>query len=92
VLPKVKTSLTASEFAEYAARAATLNVVDTSGFPFEKVTGNMGKAGSSVVADDLKTNVTELHQFLFDDTAYSPTTTVQEISNKIQNDRNSYGV
>ncbi len=92
VLPEVKTSLTASEFAEYAAQAATLNVVDTSGFPFEKVTGNMGKAGSSVVADDLKTNVTELHQFLFDEEGWVPTSTVQQISDKIANDRNSYGV
>ena len=92
VLPKVKTSLTAAEFAEYAARAATLNVVDTSGFPFDKVTGNMGKAGSSVVADDLKSNVTQLHQFLFDEVGYVPTSAVQDISSKIQNDRNSYGV
>ncbi|MBR1876246.1 MAG: LCP family protein [Lachnospiraceae bacterium] len=92
VLPKVKTSLKASEFAEYAAQAASLNVVDTSGFPFDRVTGNMGKAGSSVVADDLKSNVTKLHQFLFDEEGYVPTGTVQEISNKIQNDRNSYGV
>ncbi len=92
VLPEIKTSMKASEFAEYAAQAASLNVVDTSGFPFERVTGNMGKAGSSVVADDLATNVTELHQFLFDESGYIPTSTVQEISNKIKNDRSSYGV
>ena len=92
VLPEVKTSLTAAEFAEYAAQAANMNIVDQSGFPFERVTGNMGKAGSSVVADDLYNNVSELHRFLFDDEAYVPTSTVQEISNKIKNDRSSYGV
>ncbi len=92
VLPKVKTSMTASEFAEYASRAATLNVVDTGGFPFDRVTGNMGKAGSSVVADDLENNVIKLHQFFFDEAGYVPTTIVRELSNKIKNDRSSYGV
>ena len=92
VLPEVKTSMKASEFAEYASRAATLNVVDTGGFPFDRVTGNMGKAGSSVVADDLESNVVTLHQFFFDEAGYVPTTIVREISNKIKTDRSSYGV
>ncbi|MCR5486477.1 MAG: LCP family protein [Lachnospiraceae bacterium] len=92
VLPEVKTSMTASEFADYAAKAAGLNVVDAQGFPFERVTGTMGKAGSCVVADDMGQNVEELHAFLYGESDYSPTNTVQEISKKIQNDRNAYGL
>ncbi len=92
VLPEVKTSMTASEFADYAAKAASLNVVESSGFPFERLTGTMGKAGSCVVAEDMEKNVRELHTFFYGESDYQPTSTVKGISDKILNDRHAYGV
>ncbi len=92
VLPEIKTSMKAADFAEYASKAAGLNVVDTKGFPFERATGTMGKAGSCVVAEDMAQNVKELHEFLYGESDYVPTGIVQDISKKIQNDRNAYGV
>ena len=92
VFPECTTSFTAAEFAEYAAQASKYNITDSSGFPFERVTGNMGKAGSSVVAVDLAQNVVELHTFLFGDSDYSPTQTVKDISDKVAADKQSHGL
>ena len=92
VFPECKTSFSAAEFAEYAADAASFNIADTSGFPFERVTGDMGKAGSCVVAENLTQNVIELHQFLFGDSDYAPTDTVNEISQKVAADKQSHGL
>ncbi len=92
ILPKVKTSFTKSELVEYAARAAGMRIAEQSGFPFERVTGNMGKAGSSVVADDFANNVVEFHAFLFGDSEYSPSQTVLDISSKVHADRTKNGL
>ena len=92
VFPECKTSFTAAEFAEYASKAASYNISDTTGFPFEKAAGNMGKAGSCVVADNLAQNVTELHTFFFGASDYTPTDTVQEISNKVAADKAKNGL
>ncbi len=92
ILPKIKTSFTKSELVEYAARAAGMRIAEQSGFPFERVTGNMGKAGSSVVADDFANNVVEFHAFLFGDSEYTPSQTVLDISQKVQADRTKNGL
>lgn len=92
VFPECKTSFTSAEFAEYAAGAAKYNIVDQNGFPFERVTGDMGKAGSCVIPDNLAQNVTELHSFLFGDSDYTPTDTVNEIGQKIAADKQSHGL
>ncbi len=90
VFPKVKTSFSTADMTAYAAKAAGFTIVDNTGFPMERATGNMGKAGSSVIATDLSSNVVALHQFLFGATDYSPTSTVSEISQKIANDKATY--
>ncbi len=92
ILPKVKTSFSKADLVEYASRAANFSIGESSSFPFERVTGNMGKAGSSVVADDLKTNVVEFHSFLFGDSEYSPSQTVLSISDKVAADKLKNGL
>ncbi|MCR5627878.1 MAG: LCP family protein [Lachnospiraceae bacterium] len=92
ILPKIKTSMSKADFVEYASRAATFNIAETSGFPFDRITGNMGKAGSSVVANDFANNVVLFHQFLFGDSEYTPSATVLEISDKIAADRTKNGL
>ena len=92
ILPKVRTSFSKSDLVEYASRAASYNIGESSGFPFERVTGNMGKAGSSVVADNFEANVVEFHRFLFGDSEYTPSQTVQSISEKVAADRMKNGL
>lgn len=92
ILPKVRTSFSKAELVEYASRAANYSIGESSGFPFERVTGNMGKAGSSVVADDFSANVIEFHRFLFGDSEYSPSQTVLAISDKVAADKLKNGL
>jgi anionic cell wall polymer biosynthesis LytR-Cps2A-Psr (LCP) family protein len=90
VFPKIKTSFSTAEMISYAADATKYTVVDNTGFPMERVTGKMGKAGSSVVANNLVKNVTDLHSFLFGATDYVPTATVQAVSDKVASDKATY--
>ncbi len=87
IFPKVMTSFSTGDLVEYASRAAKYNITDSAGFPFEEVTGNMGKAGSCVVATDFAANVKQLHTFLYGEDAYTPTARVQEISQRVASDR-----
>ncbi|MCR5748219.1 MAG: LCP family protein, partial [Lachnospiraceae bacterium] len=91
VLPKITTSFSATELLGYGSKLASYEIVDSKGFPFVNVTGKIGKA-SVVVPDTLQSNVVELHQFLFDDSEYTTTSTVQNISEKIQADRVNSGL
>lgn len=90
IFPKVMTSFNTKELLGYASNAAKYNIVDSAGFPFDQVTGKMGKAGSCVVAVDFAENVKQLHTFLYGEDDYTPTNRVQEISNKIAADKATY--
>ena len=92
IFPLCSTSFTKAELVEYAARAATFKLGDKDGFPFDRITGNMGKAGSSVVADGFAQNVIKFHSFLFGDSEYTPSQAVKDIDGKIQSDRQRYGL
>ncbi len=92
IFPLCSTSFTKAEMVEYASRIATYSIGEQSGFPFERVTGNMGKAGSSVVAEDFRQNVVEFHEFLFGDSEYTPSETVNSISEKVAADRQKNGL
>lgn len=58
------------------------HLAKTGGFPFELTTQYVGKA-DCVIPQDLVSNVSELHHFLFDTEDYKPSAKVQEISQKI---------
>lgn len=90
VFPKVKTSFSTTDMIAYAADAAKYNIADSNGFPMERVTGKIGKAGSCVIADNLSQNVSELHSFLFGSSTYEPTSTVQAIAEKVASDKTTY--
>ena len=92
VFPEVKTSFTKDELVAYAARAASFNIADQSGFPSDNSTGTMGDAGSCVVANDFAANVETLHEFLYGDSEYTPSATVQSISEKVASDKTKNGV
>ena len=80
----VKTSLSISEMLSYASKAKEYNLVDTSGFPFDKSTGTYG-GNSLVVPCTLESNVVKLYEYLFDDTTYVPSQTVKDHSDYIVN-------
>ena len=86
------TSLDLSEILALLKNVANYNVVGNDGFPEEslRATGTIGKKGSCVIPVDLQSNVTWLHQFLFDDNEYTVSSDVQKYSDKIKSDTSSY--
>ena len=89
VLPTISTNLTSSEILLYAKNFAFYEIGDSSGFPFEKGSKTIPGKGSCVYAISLAENVSELHKFLFGTEAYEPSSTVNEISNKVDSLVNS---
>ena len=81
----VATSLSNTELLSLASGIARYSIADTTGFPFQQVATNIS-AGDCVVPVNLAANVSQLHEWLFGETGYTPSQTVQEISNKIIND------
>lgn len=84
VFPNILTSMSNAELIGLAKDVASYNLVDTTGFPFELQAANTS-AGDCVVPVNLSQNVLELHQWLFGSDGYTPSATVQEISNTIIN-------
>lgn len=80
---EVSTSYSNKDLLSMAVYLQSYELVDTCGFPFYKNTANVGKQGDCVIPCDLETNVEELHTFLFEDENYTPSNTVEAISDKI---------
>ncbi len=85
VLPKVSTSLELSELLSLAADAGKYSMGDNAGFPFEKESTTVGKLTYMVVAVDFEANVRTLHEFLFANEEYTPSKTVQKLSETMKN-------
>lgn len=88
VFPKVMTSLSLSEILELLKDIASYEIGEQTGFPFNdyiQPAGRVGKA-SVVVPIDLEKNVSLLHEFLFDEEGYEPSSTVKKCSQKIASD------
>ena len=83
--PNVLTSLSTTEILGLAKDVASYDLSETMGFPFNLQTANIS-AGDCVVPQNLANNVIELHNRLFGSDGYTPSDTVQEISNIIINE------
>ena len=81
----ILTSLSTTEILSLAMDVGKYNLADTTGFPFELQTANIS-AGDCVIPQNLAQNVLELHKWLFGSDGYTPSNTVQEISNNIINE------
>ena len=88
VFPMVSTSMDKTEILQLLPTVIGYSLNDTTGFPssfkFSNVKGSVivpTKEGTSEA--DLVSNVIALHKFLYGDEAYTPSSTVQEISAKI---------
>ncbi len=81
----VSTSMGNTELLSLAAQIGRFNIQETTGFPFNQQAANIA-AGDCVVPVNLAANVSQLHAYLFGEEGYTPSQTVQEISNKIISD------
>lgn len=83
MLPQIATDLTTSDILSLTMDVFSCDIVEDSGFPFDKKGANI-KGASVVVADDLEQNVIKLHQMLFTSEEYTPSATVKKISKDIK--------
>ena len=85
MLPYISTSLSNTEIVSLATGIGSYQLGENTGFPFEQTPMDLSDAGDCVVPVNLAQNVTELHSYLFGTDGYTPSQTVQEISNTIIN-------
>ncbi len=83
VFPQVSTSFTLQEILTYATAYSEYKLVGNMGFPQDNYMDLLSGLGSVVVPDDLVSNVTKLHEFLFGTTGYTPSSTVQTVNSNI---------
>ena len=82
VFPLAATNYTNDELLAMAPQLLTYDIVDTTGFPFDKAATVKGK-GSCVIPVNLEENVKQLHEYLFGTTDYQPSDEVKAISSQI---------
>ncbi|MGI6096402.1 MAG: LCP family protein [Lachnospiraceae bacterium] len=88
IFPMVSTSLTKSEILNMGMSMLSYEMGEQSGFPFDYAIGETVKervGADCVVPVTLQTNVEALHEFLFENEAYSPSKTVIERSQYLEN-------
>lgn len=83
VFPQVYTNLRNSELIDLAKNVLSYDIVDQTGFPFEKDAHTYNRV-SYVFPINLQDNVVKLHEFLFNETDYVPSAAVQEYSTYIE--------
>lgn len=92
VFGEVYTSLDISEILELLSSVTEYSIVAEGGFPEATMvtTGTIGSAGSCVIPLDLESNVSWLHEFLFDEKGYIPSSNVSSFSSIIKSDTSKY--
>lgn len=83
VFPQISTNFSMTEIIKYVKDVAKYDIIESSGFPFEKDAANLGKRGSCTFAIDLTDNVKKLHEVLFGVEDYEPSSKVKSISAEI---------
>lgn len=83
IFPQIYTNLSSMDMLNLAKDIFSYNIVDESGFPFEKKADYYKKV-SYVFPVDLSANVTSLHKFLFGTDNYVPSSTVKSYSDVIK--------
>ena len=82
VFDDISTTLSLKEMLSLLKALPDYSLASTSGFPYD-VSIYKEKKKEYVVAVELEDNVAELHEYLFDETDYVPSSTVQSISSTI---------
>ncbi len=86
VFSKIATNYTNEQLIQMAPEMIGYDIVDTQGFPFDKVAASIKGKGSCVVPVNLAENVKQLHEYLFNNYEYEPSEEVQAISDQITSD------
>ncbi len=82
VFSDISTTLQLDEILGLAKDVKSYTISSTSGFPFQLTSAHL-ETGDTVIPVELDNNVIELHQYLFGNTDYSPSLTMQAYSNEI---------
>ncbi len=82
MIPSISTSFSATELLSLASAITDCSLTETGGFPFDLQAVNIS-AGDCVVPVNLAQNVAQLHTFLYAETGYTPSETVQQVSAQI---------
>ena len=90
VLPQIAFNVDVGDILELAKGVNKYNIVGSEGFPYDLRTQMMGKKGDCVTPLSLASNVTKLHEYLFGDENYKPSSAVWTFSDKIASDAQSY--
>ena len=83
LFPRIATNFTITELLGYAKDFTKYKIGETTGFPFVRGSGNIPGRGSCVFPMTLKSNVTQLHEFLYGTEGYQPSSKVVKISGEI---------
>ena len=86
MFPQISTNLSNTDILNLAKDVFSYNIVEQTGFPFEKDAHTYNKV-SYVFPINLADNVSKLHEFLFGEVGYVPSTTVKEYSDYIESIR-----
>lgn len=83
VFPEIRTNLTLADVLALVPDIGSYKITKTAAFPYHQVDAMVGGASVKVPLG-LAEDVTQFHQELFGDTTYEPSSTVKQISNKIE--------
>ena len=89
----IYTSLGLEEILDILSQISEYQIVADDGFPQADMRGSAkmgGSIGDAVIPRDLYSNVVWLHEFLFDEANYQPSSEVQKYSDKIKADSSRY--
>lgn len=84
IYPQVMISLSNGEIIALAKNISKYHIGETAGFPFDKESKSMGKAGSCVIPLGLAQNVSQLHKFLYENEEYKVSNTVLRLDQLIK--------
>lgn len=84
VFPQISTSFSLKELLALGKDVLRYQIGETSGYAFEYTDGVVEGLGSVVIPLGHVENVQELHEFLYPKSTYSPSDTVKEIAQKIE--------
>ncbi|MCI9362105.1 MAG: LCP family protein [Hungatella sp.] len=85
VMPQISTSVGINDLLPLAKSVKKFHIGESGGFPFSRGETYIGKM-DCVIPLTLESNVIQLHQFLYEDMEYQPSSTVKRISVQIAAD------
>jgi LCP family protein required for cell wall assembly len=79
----ISTSFTKAEITKLAKDIGEYSIVGNTGFPFSYEFASLENKGSVIVASDMSSNTAALHEYLYGESNYTPSSTVGTISSEL---------